>query len=36
METEMKNGKISEKNFPLLFEKIEGLKNNFYPDFIDW
>lgn len=32
MKTEMKNGEISEKNFPLLFETIEGLKNNLYQD----
>ncbi|GBN46315.1 hypothetical protein AVEN_262269-1 [Araneus ventricosus] len=32
METEMKNGKMSETNFPLLFQKIEGLRNNFHRD----
>lgn len=32
MEIEMKSGEISEKTFPLLFENIEVLKNNFYQD----
>lgn len=32
MEIEMKSGDVSNTNFPFLFEKIEGLKNNFYQD----